>query len=99
MNFIVYAASLQLAQAMQSQLAKIGVKIEIVTYLRKEALHQSHRTIQMVFQDPAAVFSPRMKVSAFLAEPLLNFNRADVQKETVRLLEQVTNPFIEISSR
>jgi oligopeptide/dipeptide ABC transporter ATP-binding protein len=66
-----------------------------ITYLRKEALRQSHRTIQMVFQDPASVFSPRMKVGAFLAEPLLNFkvmNRADVQKEIVRLLEQVGLP-------
>lgn len=66
-----------------------------ITSLRQEALRQSHRTIQMVFQDPAAVFSPRMKIGAFLAEPLLNFKlmkRADVHKETVRLLDQVGLP-------
>lgn len=65
------------------------------TYLRKEALRQSHRTTQMVFQDPAAIFSPRMKVGVFLAEPLLNFklmNRVEAQNETLRLLEQVGLP-------
>ena len=41
--------------------------------LRGEAARQNRRKIQMVFQDPAAAFNPKMKVKEIVCEPLLKF--------------------------
>lgn len=46
-----------------------------IAHLKGEALRQHRQHIQMVFQDPAAAFSPRMKVRDIICEPLLNFGR------------------------
>ncbi|QIB68011.1 ABC transporter ATP-binding protein [Aminipila butyrica] len=44
-----------------------------VTELRGEALRQHRRRIQMVFQDPASAFNPKMKIKDIICEPLINY--------------------------
>ncbi len=71
-----------------------------IIYRRKDILHlngrelRSHRkNIQMIFQDPSASFSPRMKVRDIICEPLLNFGRIqkdqaeETAKEYLRMVE------------
>lgn len=64
-------------------------------------LRQNRHRIQMVFQDPASAFSPRMKVKDALCEPLLNFHkltREEREKRVAQLLELVELP-IEYGNR
>ena len=66
-----------------------------ITKLRGEVLRQHRQKIQMVFQDPSAAFSPKMKIMDIVCEPLLNFKRIkkDEKEETARrLLEMVELP-------
>lgn len=68
-----------------------------LTLLRGERLRQSRRHIQMVFQDPAQAFNPKMKVRDILCEPLYNFNlikKRDAEKKAVELLQMVEMPEI-----
>ena len=63
-----------------------------ITKLRGEVLRQHRQKIQMVFQDPSAAFSPKMKIMDIVCEPLLNFKRIKKgEKEEVarHLLEMV----------
>ena len=63
--------------------------------LKGEALRQHRQNIQMVFQDPSAAFSPRMRVMDIVCEPLLNFKRIrKKEKEAAarKLLEMVELP-------
>lgn len=63
--------------------------------LKGEALRQSRRKIQMVFQDPTAAFNPKMKVKDILCEPLLNFGllrSAEIDAKAAQLLELVELP-------
>ncbi|QJW48775.1 ABC transporter ATP-binding protein [bacterium BFN5] len=63
--------------------------------LTGERLRQSRRHIQMVFQDPAQAFNPKMKVRDLLCEPLYNFNlinKRDAGKKAVELLRMVELP-------
>ncbi|MCR5526596.1 MAG: ABC transporter ATP-binding protein [Lachnospiraceae bacterium] len=46
-----------------------------ITKLKGEELRQLRQNIQMVFQDPAASFNPKMKVKDIICEPLLNFGK------------------------
>lgn len=46
---------------------------EDITKLTGEALRQHYRNVQMVFQDPAAAFDPKMRIEEILAEPLENY--------------------------
>ena len=43
--------------------------------LRGEKLREYRRNVQMIFQDPANVFSPRMKIGTFLMEPWIHFEK------------------------
>lgn len=63
--------------------------------LRGEAARQNRRKIQMVFQDPAAAFNPKMKVKEIVCEPLLNFGlikKSEVDAKTAELLRMVELP-------
>lgn len=66
-----------------------------ITKLKGEALRQNRQNIQMVFQDPAASFNPKMKIRDILCEPLLNFGRIQpFEKDAAakRLLKMVELP-------
>lgn len=63
--------------------------------LRGEAARQNRRKIQMVFQDPAAAFNPKMKVKEIVCEPLLNFGlikKSEVDAKAAELLRMVELP-------
>ncbi|EHQ89619.1 oligopeptide/dipeptide ABC transporter ATP-binding protein [Desulfosporosinus youngiae] len=84
-----------LAQLDKPTKGEIRFKGKDITHLRGEALRQTRRHIQMVFQDPAAAFSPKMKVKDILCEPLLNFgiiSKKETEAAAVRLLEMVELP-------
>lgn len=66
-----------------------------ITWIRGEALRLQRKQIQMVFQEPSAIFNPRMRVGSFILEPLLNYKlikRRQGEKEIHRLLELVGLP-------
>lgn len=68
---------------------------EDLTLLTGERMRQSRRHIQMVFQDPAQAFNPKMKIKDILCEPLRNFNLikgCDVKKKAEELLRMVELP-------
>lgn len=63
--------------------------------LHGEAARQNRRKIQMVFQDPAAAFNPKMKVKEIVCEPLLNFGlikKSEVDTKAAELLRMVELP-------
>lgn len=63
--------------------------------LRGEAARQNRHKIQMVFQDPAAAFNPKMKVKEIVCEPLLNFGlikKSEVDAQAAELLRMVELP-------
>lgn len=66
-----------------------------ITGLHGEALRQSRRAVQMVFQDPGASFDPRRRLQDALTEPLRNFERLarrDCRQKAAELLEMVELP-------
>lgn len=63
--------------------------------LKGEALRQNRRKIQMVFQDPAAAFNPKMKVKEIVCEPLKNYGlikNSEVDAKAAELLRMVELP-------
>ena len=87
MRFIV-----QLDQPSEGQ---ILFKNQDISHLKGKEQKEICRQIQMVFQDPNASFSPRMKIREILCEPLFNFHllrRADADKKARELLEMVELP-------
>lgn len=63
--------------------------------LRGEAARQNRRKVQMVFQDPADAFNPKMKVKEIVCEPLLNFGlikKSEVDAKAAELLLMVELP-------
>ncbi len=65
---------------------------EEITGLKKTELKKIYRQIQMVFQDPYGVFSPRMSIGTFLQEGLTHFGVMDknqAREEAERLLALV----------
>ncbi len=66
-----------------------------ITKLKGEELRQSRKKIQMVFQDPSAAFSPKMKVIDIVTEPLMNFGlikRSEKVAKAKELLQMVELP-------
>lgn len=43
--------------------------------LHKNDFKEYRRQVQLVFQDPASVFSPRMRIGTFLMEPWINYEK------------------------
>ncbi len=63
--------------------------------LGAEGLRRYRRSVQAVFQDPYASLSPRMRVGAIIAEPLVTNEKLDareVRARVARLLELVGLP-------
>ncbi len=63
-----------------------------ITKLKGEELRLNRQHIQMVFQDPATSFNPKMKIRDIITEPLLNFGRikpSEKDKKAAELLEMV----------
>lgn len=63
----------------------------ILKFSKKE-LWENRQNIQMVFQDPAASFNPRMKIIDILTEPLINYGRLkkkDKETKAKQLLKLV----------
>ena len=68
---------------------------ETITGLRGEALRRHRPHVQMIFQDSAAAFFPRMRVWDAVTEPLRSFHplsRAQRREQAARLLERVELP-------
>lgn len=66
-----------------------------ITKLKGEKLRQHRKHIQMVFQDPASSFHPKMKIRDIVCEPLLNFGKIRKSEKTEvcrKLLEMVELP-------
>ena len=66
-----------------------------VANLKGEERRQNCRHVQMVFQDPGAAFSPRMKIKDIVCESLLNFkriSRSETARKAGELLEMVELP-------
>lgn len=51
-----------------------------ITKIRREELKKYRRKVQMIFQHPSNVFSPRMKIGTFLMEPWINFEKKSKQQ-------------------
>ena len=66
-----------------------------ITKLHGEELRQSRQNVQMVFQDPALSFNPKMIIRDIVCEPLMNFKKIKKsEKDAVcrKLLEMVELP-------
>jgi len=66
-----------------------------ITKLKGENLRLNRQNIQMVFQDPAQSFNPKMKIRDIVCEPLLNFGRikpSEKNETAAKLLEMVELP-------
>lgn len=63
--------------------------------LKQRELWTYRRNIQMIFQDPARAFNPKMRVSDIICEPLLNFGMirpSEKKSKAKELLEMVELP-------
>lgn len=63
--------------------------------LKGEALRQSRKQMQMVFQDPLASFNPKMRVLDILTEPMMNFGllqKGERRAKAAELLRMVELP-------
>ncbi|QOX64450.1 ABC transporter ATP-binding protein [Anoxybacterium hadale] len=66
-----------------------------ITDIKKGELKRYRRNVQMIFQHPSEVFSPRMKIGAFLMEPWINFEKKakqEAREEAYHALDRVKLP-------
>ncbi|BAL82497.1 putative ABC transporter ATP-binding protein [Selenomonas ruminantium subsp. lactilytica TAM6421] len=71
---------------------KILFKGEDITNLTGEKRREMAKHIQMIFQDPATAFNPKMRIKDIICEPLRNFERVsdkEAEARAVDLLRQV----------
>ena len=64
-----------------------------ITKIKRKDLKAYRRQVQMIFQDPSGVFSPRMRIGSFLMEPWINFerlSREDAKQKAIESLERVS---------
>lgn len=83
----------KLTQPTEGQILLDGDDITAIP--KKEYKQKVYRKVQMVFQDPYGVFSPRMPIGTFLEEGLVHhgiMSRREAGKEARRLLEMVELP-------
>lgn len=74
---------------------EILYKGQDITKLKGESLRQHRQNIQMVFQNSAEAFNPKMKVMDIICEPLLNFKRirsSEKEKTAKKYLEMAELP-------
>lgn len=60
--------------------------------LSQKQRRECRKQVQMVFQDPAGIISPRMKIRTFLREPFVNFSlcpRSGIDGQVLELLRKV----------
>ncbi|MBQ2136455.1 MAG: ABC transporter ATP-binding protein [Selenomonas sp.] len=70
----------------------IYFKGEEITTLAGEKRRQMAKHIQMIFQDPATAFNPKMRIRDIICEPLRNFAKVsdkEAEARAVALLEKV----------
>ncbi len=65
----------------------VTVHGEEILHLKGEALRQSRRRMQMVFQDPLASFNPKMRVLDILTEPMMNFGLLQKRERRAKAAE------------
>ena len=66
-----------------------------ITNIKGEDRREMARHIQMIFQDPATAFNPKMRIKDIICEPLRNFVRVsdkEAEARAVELLRQVELP-------
>lgn len=71
---------------------RILFKGKDITNLQGEQRRQMARHIQMIFQDPATAFNPKMRIKDIICEPMRNFARVgdkEAEARAVDLLRQV----------
>lgn len=71
---------------------RIFFKGQDITHLKGEERRQMARHIQMIFQDPATAFNPKMRIKDIICEPLRNFAKVgdkEAEARAVDLLRQV----------
>lgn len=81
-----------LTQLENATSGNIIYKTKDITNLKGEELRQNRRNLQMIFQDAAESFNPRMKIGDIAREPLLNFklmNKREAENEAKKLLAMV----------
>ncbi len=75
---------------------KLFFKGEDVTHQKGSELRKARKHIQMVFQNPASAFSPRMRAKEAIEEPINNFfnslSKQEKEKKIDELLELVHLP-------
>lgn len=84
-----------LSQLEKPDEGRIYFQQQDVTDWKGETLRRHRRHLQMVFQDPAAAFFPRMRVWDAVTEPLRNYGRlskAERRRRAAELLELVELP-------
>ena len=60
-----------------------------ITNIKGAKLKEYRRHVQMIFQDPSGVFSPRMRIGTFLMEPWINFERMSRQQAKEKAIESL----------
>lgn len=66
-----------------------------ITNIKGNERKQYWRYVQMIFQHPSEVFSPRMKIGTFLMEPWINYEKKtkkEAREEAYKSLEKVKLP-------
>ena len=74
---------------------RILFKGEDITNIKGEKRREMARHIQMIFQDPATAFNPKMRIKDIICEPLRNFAKVsdkEAEARAVELLRQVELP-------
>lgn len=74
---------------------EILYKDKDLCHLSSSEIRENRQKIQMIFQDPWAVFNPKMNVLEILTEPLANFgkiNNSEKETSAKKLLKSVDLP-------